>query len=114
MDFEQVAFNIILHAGNARSYYFEALKLAREGDFLKAKERVTKAKQELIEAHHMQSVLLQQEADGNKTELSLLLIHAQDHLMNTILAQDLILEMILLYEHQSKDNVNRGKDTEVL
>jgi cellobiose PTS system EIIA component len=114
MDLEQVAFNIILHAGNARSYYFEALKLAREGDFFKAKDLVTKAKQELIEAHHRQSVLLEQEANGQKTELSLLLIHAQDHLMNTILAQDLIQEMILLYEDQAKNNVNRGKDTEAI
>lgn len=102
MDLEQVACNIILHAGNARSYYFEALRLAREGDFLKVKELVSKAKQELIKAHHMQTVLLQQEADGHKTKLSLILVHAQDHLMNTILAQDLIQEMILLYEINGK------------
>ncbi len=114
MDLEQVAFKIILYAGNARSYYFEALRLAREGDFFKAKELVNKAKQEIIEAHHCQSLLLQQEAGGHKTELSLVLIHAQDHLMNTILAQDLIQEMILMYEKQRENNVKREKDTKAL
>lgn len=97
---EQAAFNIILHAGNARSYYFEALKLAREGTFTEVEEKVTKAKQELIEAHRMQTILLQQEAGGNEQKLSLVLVHAQDHLMNTLLAQDLIQEMILMYKTQ--------------
>lgn len=113
MDLEQVAFNIILHAGNARSYYFEALKLAREGNFVNVQERITKAKKELIEAHRMQTILLQQEAEGKKQKLSLVLVHAQDHLMNTILAQDLIQEMILMYQKQTFNSGDMGKNTEV-
>lgn len=113
MDLEQVAFNIILHAGNARSYYFEALKLAREGNFVNVQEQITKAKKELIEAHRMQTILLQQEADGKKQKLSLVLVHAQDHLMNTILAQDLIQEMILMYQKQTLNSGDMRKNTEV-
>lgn len=113
MDIEQVAFSIILHAGNARSYYFEALKLAREGDFVNAQERVAEAKKELIEAHRMQTILLQQEAGGSKQKISLVLVHAQDHLMNTILAQDLIQEMILMYQKQTLNSVGMVKNTEV-
>jgi cellobiose PTS system EIIA component len=101
MDLEQVAFNIILHAGNARSSYFEALGLAREEKFPQARERIAEAKKELVEAHRIQTHLLQQEAGGTRQEMSLLLIHAQDHLMTAILAQDLIQEMILMYEKQA-------------
>jgi PTS system cellobiose-specific IIA component len=42
----------------------------------------------------MQTSLLQEEAQGEKQEISLLLIHAQDHLMNASLAKKLIKEMI--------------------
>ncbi len=101
MDLEQVALHIILHAGNARSSYFEALGLAREEKFSEARKRVTEAKKELIEAHRIQTNLLQQEAGGKRQEMSLLLIHAQDHLMTASLAQDLIQEMILMYEKQA-------------
>ncbi len=52
----------------------------------------------MIEAHHSQTALLSQEARGEKVEVSMLLIHAQDHLMNAITFRDLAVEMIELYE----------------
>ncbi|CAM5379701.1 PTS lactose/cellobiose transporter subunit IIA OS=Lysinibacillus sphaericus OX=1421 GN=LS41612_07505 PE=4 SV=1 [Lysinibacillus sphaericus] len=52
----------------------------------------------LIEAHHAQTALLTQEAREEKVEVSMLLIHAQDHLMNAITFRDLAQEMIELYE----------------
>ena len=95
---EQIVFTIISHAGNARSYCFEALKHARNGDFDEAKNCINKAGEEIIEAHHVQTELIQKEVQGEKQEISLLLIHAQDHLMNAMLAKDLIEEMIGLYQ----------------
>ena len=40
------------------------------------------------------------EANGEKTDMSVLLIHSQDHLMTSMLAQELIGEMIELYKMQ--------------
>lgn len=94
MEREQVIFTIILHAGNARSYCFEALAVARSGKHTEATERLNEATKELQKAHSMQTNLLQLEAQGEKQEVSLLLVHAQDHLMNAILAKDLIKEII--------------------
>ncbi|AIF54306.1 PTS lactose/cellobiose transporter subunit IIA [Pelosinus sp. UFO1] len=94
MEREQVIFTIILHAGNARSYCFEALAAARSGKHKDAAERLDEATKELQKAHAMQTNLLQLEAQGEKQEVSLLLVHAQDHLMNALLAKDLIKEMI--------------------
>jgi len=98
MDTEQVAFSIILHAGDARSSALEALRYAREHNFIEAEQSMALAKTQLIAAHHIQTDLLQAEARGEKQEINLLLIHAQDHLMTAMLAKDLIEEMILMFK----------------
>ena len=98
MNSEQIVFTIIMHAGDARSHALEALRYAREGNGDEAEQSMAKAKSELVEAHHIQTELLQAEAGGQKQDVNLLLIHAQDHLMTAILAKDLIEEMILMYK----------------
>ena len=98
MNSEQIVFTIIMHAGDARSHALEALRYAREGNGDEAEKSMAKAKSELVEAHHIQTELLQAEAGGQKQDVNLLLIHAQDHLMTAILAKDLIEEMILMYK----------------
>ncbi len=76
----------------------EAIQLAKNGQIQEAKEKIQLANDALIEAHHSQTALLSQEARGEKVEVSMLLIHAQDHLMNAITFRDLATEMIELYE----------------
>ncbi len=98
MENEQIAFSIILHAGEARSHALEALRSARELKFTEAEASLALAKKQLIAAHQIQTDLLQAEARGEKKEINLLLIHAQDHLMTAILAKDLIEEMILMFK----------------
>lgn len=98
MDLEQIVFTIISHAGNARSNCFEALKYAKEGNIIEAENYISKASEELLEAHHIQTNMIQKEAAGEKQEVTLLLMHAEDHLMNAILAKELITEMIELYK----------------
>ena len=97
MNMELVAMEIILHSGNARSEAFQALKLAKEGKIEEAKEALKVAKEESLKAHKVQTNLIHEEARGNKAEIGLLLVHAQDHLMTSMLAKDLIEEMIDLY-----------------
>ena len=88
--------NIIMHAGDARSAIMTALKTAREGDKEKALELLEEAKKNLLDAHKIQTQLIQEEMQGNPCEFSLLLVHSQDHLMNAMLAKDLAEEMILM------------------
>ena len=98
MDPEEIAFTLILHAGNARSYCFEALSLARIGKHEEVFECLKESAKELQKAHRLQTNLLQMEAKGEKQEINLLLIHAQDHLMNALLARDLIKEIISMIQ----------------
>jgi PTS system cellobiose-specific IIA component len=54
--------------------------------------------------------MIQKEASGEKLELSLLLMHAEDHLMTAILAKDLIEEMIEIYRENKKYKETVGND----
>lgn len=94
---EEIILNLIMHSGEARSYAMEAMELAKTGKVEEAKELMQKSGEELGEAHHSQTSLIQAEAGGNKTEFSLLLMHAQDHLMTTMTLKDIANEIIEIY-----------------
>lgn len=95
---QMLSFQIILHAGNARSDAMEALQLAKNGRFEEAAQKMEAADEAFTEAHHMQTNLLHDEANGKTTELSVILIHAQDHLMNALTVKDLAVEMIDMHQ----------------
>ncbi|MGG3470316.1 PTS lactose/cellobiose transporter subunit IIA [Neobacillus pocheonensis] len=94
---ETIIFQIILHGGNGRSSAMEAVQAARQGEFAEAREKLKEAENALNEAHHIQTSLIQAEIRGEKTEISLLMVHAQDHLMNAITVKDFAAEMVELY-----------------
>lgn len=105
MNIEEQIMQIILFSGNAKSTAFEAIQAAKEQDHKRAKECIEKANQELISAHHVQTTLIQSEIRGEGVVLSLLLVHAQDHLMNAITFKDLAIEFVDLYEVMNKRSV---------
>ncbi|MEY2195038.1 PTS lactose/cellobiose transporter subunit IIA [Neobacillus sp. BF23-41] len=95
---EAVIFQIILHGGNGRSAAMEAMQAAKQGDFEGARQKLREADNAMNEAHHIQTSLIQGEIRGEKTEISLLMVHAQDHLMNAMTVKDLAVEMVELYQ----------------
>ena len=99
---EQIVINLIVNAGSARSSAIEAIQYAKAGDMEKANESLQQAKESVNEAHHSQTEMIQAEIRGEKTPLNLLMVHAQDHLMTSILARELIEEMISLYKRLDK------------
>lgn len=98
MDLEEIAMTLVGNAGEARSLAFEALREAKAGNFETAEELLKESRERSLAAHEMQTELICNEADGNKIEINLLMVHAQDHLMNSILARELIEEMIDMYK----------------
>jgi len=92
------AMMLIVHSGSARSFAFEAIAEAKSGNFDKAKALFDECEKEITEAHQIQTNLIQAEARGEKQELNLLMVHAQDHLMTSLLMKDLCREFIELYE----------------
>lgn len=59
-----------------------------------------KTKNARFQAHTVQTKLIQAEmsGSGNKPEVGLLMVHAQDHYMTSQLARDLIEELINVFE----------------
>lgn len=94
MDLEMIIMQLIVEGGNARSEAIEAIRCARDGDFSAAEEHIRQCDKCLTEAHNAQTGLLHNEADGNETPVKLLMVHAQDHLMNAITVHDLAVEII--------------------
>ena len=93
---QMVSFGIVASAGQARSLAFEALKAAKDHDFAHAEELLGESEQAFLGAHDEQTKLLTKECNGEHTPVDVLLIHAQDHLMTSMLAQELIREIIAL------------------
>ncbi|WP_286183687.1 PTS lactose/cellobiose transporter subunit IIA [Bacillus sp. ISL-55] len=98
MNLEEVSFQIILNGGNARSLAMEAINIAKMGEFEQAEQKIEEANEEMVKAHRFQTQLIQGEARGETVEIRLLLIHAQDHLMNAITVIDLAKELIDLHK----------------
>ena len=97
-DMEQICFQIIAFSGEAFSKMMEAMKVCRTGDYEKADEVMEEASDLLHQAHNAHTNLLVNEAQGKKVEFSVLLGHAQDNLMNTMLTKTLMEEMMSMYK----------------
>ena len=101
---KMVSFHLVAAAGEARSLAFEALEKAKAGDFDAAAKLMKQSKDAGIKAHHIQTQLLSTEAAGEHLSVDVLLVHAQDHLMCSMLAQELVQELICLYERTAAKN----------
>lgn len=99
-DLEQDIFQIISAAGDSKAKAFEALKQVKTGDFDKARALLKESKELDMEAHKVQTKIIQQEMDPEqeKFPISLLTVHAQDHYMTSQLARDLIEALIEVFD----------------
>ena len=102
---EMISFGIIFFSLfekllQARSYAFQALDAAKQGKFDEADELMKKSEDSSTLAHKSQTDLLFKEMNGQHTDVDVLLVHSQDHLMTSMLAQELIKELIELYKNK--------------
>ncbi|AIV03842.1 lactose-specific phosphotransferase enzyme IIA component [Candidatus Malacoplasma girerdii] len=96
----QVGFEIVALAGDARSILLQTIDLLKGYKKASATQKKTilaavaknqkEAKELLDECHVKQTSLLQAEAKGTKSEFSFLVVHAQDHLMTSLLLSELV------------------------
>ncbi|KAB7665054.1 PTS lactose/cellobiose transporter subunit IIA [Bacillus sp. B1-b2] len=98
---EREIMQIITTGGDARANYLKALAEAREGNWEKVDSILLHANDSLNLAHNVQTSLIQSEIRGEEVEISLLMVHAQDHLMNAITVKELVCEMIKYMKQQN-------------
>ncbi|EPV8682398.1 PTS lactose/cellobiose transporter subunit IIA [Enterobacter hormaechei] len=95
---EEAVMEIIVNAGQSRSLCFEALHAARQGNLDEAKSLLREADGYARQAHKMQTKLIEQDAGEARQPMTLIMVHAQDHLMNSLLARELSEEIMHLYQ----------------
>ncbi|CUH96780.1 hypothetical protein P22_2891 [Propionispora sp. 2/2-37] len=95
---EETLMMMILGAGEANRLAMSAISEVKSKNFDKARELIKEASKKSVETHKIQTELIQKEARNEKVELSLLMVHAQDHLMNSILVIDMVEELIDVFE----------------
>lgn len=98
---DMISFGIIANAGDSRSLAFQALQEAKAGHFDQADLLLQKSDEAAAKAHQAQTDLLFSEMNGEATPVNMLLVHSQDHLMNAMLASELIKELIEMYRKEA-------------
>ena len=74
-----LAFQIISEAGDARSKALNAITLIQDGKIEEGEEKIKDAKKSLVNAHHIQTQLIQQEICGDSVDTNIIMVHSQDH-----------------------------------
>lgn len=99
--FEQInesAMKIILHAGNARLKMNEAFNLLETSKSDDINGIMSKAHEEVIKAHKVQTEIIQTYIEDADFKSSLLFTHAQDTLMTVYSEFNMMKKLIKLYE----------------
>jgi len=94
---ELISFQIISAVGTAKSMYIEAIQEAKKGNLSRADELLEKGSTVFLDGHKAHASLIQKESLGEKVEFSLLLMHAEDQLMNAETIKLMTQEIITLY-----------------
>lgn len=92
-----VGFEIVAYSGEARSKLLLALEKAKEQHFDECNSLIEQANDCLNDAHKAQTELLSLEARGEEIEIGFITVHAQDHLMTTLLLKDIVFHLINIY-----------------
>ena len=99
---ELTCFQIISSVGMARSFVIEAIQEAKAGNFEAAEQKINEGNENFTTGHHAHAQLIQQEASGEVTQMTLLLTHAEDQLMSAEAFKILAQEFIDLYKEIKK------------
>lgn len=99
---ESTVMELIIHAGEARSSSMQALQAARKQQWQEAETALQEATQAAREAHRIQTALIGADEGCGKIPVNLILVHAQDHLMNAMLCRELVEEIIYLHREMQE------------
>ena len=104
MSYENIIVELIVKGGDARSNALLAIRAAKEGNFSEAEKLMQECNRQLVEAHEIQTDMIQEELNAEeKRAVDLLMVHGQDHLMNAMPVRDLAVEFIELYKMRYAD-----------
>ncbi|CAM3621476.1 PTS lactose/cellobiose transporter subunit IIA [Erysipelothrix urinaevulpis] len=92
IDMNQAALQIISLSGSAKSYAIESIREYKMNNSERANDLLNEAQNLIKKVHNIQKEILEEGMDNHPT---LIMIHAQDHLMTTMLLLDVIKEILV-------------------
>ena len=100
-DIEMIAMQLIVSAGNSKSCFIEAMAEAEKRNFDKADELVKEGVAAYAGGHEAHAKLLAMSAGGELNSIPLLLIHAEDQMMNCETMEIVARQVISLYRENT-------------
>ena len=97
---ESTVMELIINAGEARSFAMQALRAAKQGDWALVNEQLAEASAASKRAHDVQTTLIGMDEGCGKIPVNLIMVHAQDHIMTSMLAREMIEELIELHRQR--------------
>ncbi|WP_028534556.1 PTS lactose/cellobiose transporter subunit IIA [Paludibacterium yongneupense] len=97
MDIETTVMELIIAAGEAKSLAMQALHSAKRGEWAQVDTLLAESAAASRSAHEVQTTLIGMDEGEGKLPVTLILVHAQDHIMTSMLAREMIAEMIELH-----------------
>ena len=98
MDVIQECMNMIAYGGEAKSLALLAIQQARENHFPESEASLKQADEALLKSHQAHTRLLVQEAQTQDVTVTVLMLHAADHLGSAETIRALADELILLHK----------------
>ncbi|WP_321384965.1 PTS lactose/cellobiose transporter subunit IIA [uncultured Enterococcus sp.] len=95
---ENEVMQIIVYAGNARSLAMQSIRASKQGEFSEADRLMAEAEKNLKEAHHTHAKILSVASDEQQQiDLTLFMVHGEDHLMSAVTTIDLAKEFTAVH-----------------
>ena len=95
---ESTVMELIINAGEARSFAMQALRAAKQHNWAQVDVLLTQASQASKRAHDVQTMLIGLDEGCGKIPVNLIMVHAQDHIMTSMLAREMIEELIDMHK----------------
>ncbi|ACT05926.1 phosphotransferase system PTS lactose/cellobiose-specific IIA subunit [Dickeya chrysanthemi Ech1591] len=97
MDMESTVMELIINAGEARSCAMQALRAAKQGDWAEVDAQLAESFAASKRAHDVQTMLIGMDEGCGKIPVNLVMVHAQDHIMTSMLAREMVEELISIH-----------------
>lgn len=91
-------FQIISHAGTARSAYIMAVDAAEKGDYDEANRLIEEGEKEFVICQKSHSEVIHMEESGKLREPNLLLLHSEDQMMSAETFKIMAERMVNMYK----------------
>lgn len=95
---EATVMELIISAGESRSFAMQALRAAKQQNWAQVDVLLTQAAAASKRAHDVQTMLIGLDEGTGKIPVNLIMVHAQDHIMTSMLAREIIEELIEIHK----------------